>query len=72
MTPRQNFLSLRRRNCSTTFSSPSATTRRSTNERLSDQVDDARLRDVFAAHLADYDAGRYNPRTGSGRPRVGP
>jgi hypothetical protein len=31
------------------------------DERLPDQMDDTQLRDVIAKHLADYDAGKYDP-----------
>src|SRR3954452_5073640 len=34
------------------------------DERLPDQLDDEQLRAVVAQHLADYDAGRYDPSNG--------
>ncbi len=34
------------------------------DERMPDQMDDLQLRDVVAKHLADYDAGKYDPSNG--------
>jgi len=31
------------------------------DERLPDQLDDVELREIFAEHLGDFDAGRYDP-----------